>query len=167
MKYIVLDPSGNFIDGKGHTGVAVLQGEDWKNLKSYTIYASHYETRHAYWKDILDKIVEECSTALHSIVIIESFMIRSSGFMLGKMPETIRLIGFLEYALEEYGIDYVFQTPSQAKSRFKETHLIKHIPNFEYRPSTQRYYLNGKICSDHARDALKHLLYYKRYKEHV
>ena len=46
----------------------------------------------------------------------------------------------------------------------KDEKLPKYIPNLELRPNG-RYYLDNKIINDHIRDALKHLLYYKRYGE--
>jgi hypothetical protein len=89
-------------------------------------------------------------------------MIRTQGFLLGKMPETIQLIGALRWELDSRGIEYHFQTPTQAKSRFKDDDLPKYIPGFEKRING-RYYLNGKQVNDHIRDALKHLLYFTRY----
>jgi hypothetical protein len=64
-----------------------------------------------------------------------------------------------------YDIPYYFQNASQAKTRFKDEQLPNYIPNLELR-DTGRYYLNGKLINDHERDALKHLLYFKRYKEY-
>ena len=88
-------------------------------------------------------------------------MIRNNGFLIGKMPETILFIGALVWELERYKINYVFQTPTQAKSRFKDENLDRYIPNFEKRNGY--YYLNNKRTNDHVRDSLKHLLYYKKY----
>ena len=82
---------------------------------------------------------------------------------MGKMPETIRLIGALEFKLESHGIDCYLQTPTQAKARFKDNDLPRYIPGFEKRING-RYYLNGKQINDHIRDALKHLLYFMKYK---
>jgi hypothetical protein len=90
-------------------------------------------------------------------------MIRTQGFLMGKMPETIQLIGALRWHLDQENVPYIFQTPTQAKSRFKDDDLPKYIANFEKRPNG-RYYLNNKQINDHIRDALKHLLYYMRYK---
>ena len=166
MKYIVLDPSGNFEDGKGHTGIAILQGDDWDTLRTVSIYAKNYATRHDYWRAVVDTVLDVCPVGGPvPLVIMESFTIRSNGYMIGKMPETIRLIGCLEYVLDRISVPYVFQMPSQAKSRFNDHSLTVHIPALKYNAATNRYYLNGKVCNDHVRDALKHLLYFKRYKE--
>lgn len=161
--FIFVDPSGSFNEGKGHTAIAEMYEDDWSTLKTYTIAAKDYKTRFEYWNAIILKILY----SYHGLddkptVIIESFMIRNNGYLMGKMPETILLIGALSHALEAWGIDYHYQTPTQAKSRFKDEYLHKYIPNFEKRDNG-RYYLNGKLTNDHIRDALKHLLYYKRY----
>ena len=57
-----------------------------------------------------------------------------------------------------------FQSPSSAKTRFKDELLEKYIPELERR-ANGRYYLHDKQINDHMRDALKHLLFYKGYKE--
>jgi hypothetical protein len=80
---------------------------------------------------------------------------------MGTMPETIMLIGALTWELEKDKIPYIFQTPSQAKVRFKDEILLRKVPNMTY--LNNRYYLNGKMTNDHVRDSLKHLLYYINY----
>ena len=169
MKYIFIDPSGSFNEGKGHTGIVSIKDNDWTTLKYKSLAAKDYSTRHEYWHAIMLTVHEltffedpEPRTNLDTKVIIESFMIRTQGFLMGKMPETIQLIGALEYKLEDHGIDYFLQTPTQAKSRFKDIDLPRHIPGFEKRVNG-RYYLNSKQVNDHIRDALKHLLYFTKY----
>lgn len=172
MKYIFVDPSGNFNEGKGHTGIACIEDFNWDTLKYISITANKYKTRLDYWKAIMGYIHDNIfygdtpSTAENTLVIIESFTIRTQGFLLGKMPETIQFIGALEFILELYNVKYVLQTPSQAKSRFKDEDLAKYIPNFEKR-GNGRYYLKTKIVNDHVRDALKHLLYFMKYKKEI
>lgn len=163
MKYIFIDPSGNFEDGKGHTGIATMIDDDWSTLKVTSLAAKNYKTRLDYWKAIIT-VVQTLIVVAHNnaTVIIESFQIRTNGFLIGKMPETIMLIGAIVWELEQVDIPYKFQTPTQAKSRFKDESLPRYIPNLELR-ANKRYYLNGKMINDHVRDALKHLLYFKRY----
>lgn len=166
MKYVVVDPSGSFSEGKGHTGMAYMQEDDWASLETISVGASAFDSRHHYWTMVRENILGYVSRdPENTIVIIESFMIRNNGFLIGSMPETIRLIGFLEYELEARSVRYTFQTPSQAKARFKDNDLCRCIPGMSYKSSTNRYYLNGRMCNDHVRDALKHLLYFKRYQE--
>lgn len=169
MKYIFVDPSGSFNEGKGHTGIAIIKDDDWSTLEYKSIAAKDFDTRFEYWSAIMSyihlntfHISPEVEPWKNTKVIIESFMIRTQGFLMGKMPETIQLIGALEYKVESHGMEYILQTPTQAKSRFKDDDLPKYIPGFEKRPNG-RYYLNGKQVNDHIRDALKHLLYFMRY----
>jgi hypothetical protein len=161
MRYIFVDPSGSFNEGKGHTGIASINS-DLTDLKTLSIAASHYTSRHEYWDVIMSTILNEWHD-YSDVVIIESFMIRTQGFLLGKMPETIQFIGALCWELEKLNIKYVLQTPTQAKSRFKDDDLPKYIPNLEKRDNG-RYYLDNKQINDHIRDALKHLLYYTKYR---
>lgn len=161
MKYIFVDPSGSFNEGKGHTGIAIITDNDWSTLEYKSIAAKDYPDRHSYWT----AIIHEVRDLVHeNHVVIESFMIRTQGFLMGKMPETIQFIGALEYALEHAHIPYSLQTPTQAKSRFEDNSLSRYIPGFEKRPNG-RYYLNGKQVNDHIRDALKHLLYFMKYRK--
>lgn len=159
----VIDPSGNFNSGKGKTGISYIQYDDatnqllWDTLRLDTVSAKSFNTRHEYWAEIMRKA--------HGAnkVIIESFMIRTEGFLMGTMPETIMLIGALTWELEKDKIPYTFQTPSQAKVRFKEEVLLRKVPKLTYNSVTNRYYLDGKLTNDHVRDSLKHLLYYVTY----
>jgi hypothetical protein len=162
MNYIFVDPSGSFSEGKGHTGIACTNGS-LNDIFTKSIEAKHYDTRHDYWKAIIDYILELRET-IDDIVIIESFMIRTEGFLMGKMPETIQFIGALCWELEKHFVKYTLQTPTSAKSRFKDDMLPRYIPGFEKRDNG-RYYLNGHITNDHIRDALKHLLFYMKYRK--
>lgn len=164
MKYVFVDPSGSYNEGKGHTGIASIEDMDWTTLKYKSLAAKDYSTRHEYWMAVIEAIGDSTSKSEDLEVIIESFMIRTQGFLMGKMPETIQFIGALEFILEECDIKYSLQTPTQAKSRFKDDDLPRYIPGFEKRPNG-RYYLNGKQVNDHIRDALKHLLYFIKYRK--
>lgn len=159
MRYVAVDPSGSFNEGKGHTGISIIDDWNWDTLETISYSAKSYPDRHTYWKTIMDTATKTCKDV---IVIIESFVVRSNGFLVGKMPETSLLIGALVYECERLGIPYIFQSPSQAKTRFKDEYLGKYIPNYERRDNGY-YYLNGIRINDHIRDSLKHLLYFMKY----
>jgi hypothetical protein len=157
----VIDPSGNYNSGKGKTGISYVVYDEstnellWDTLRMDTVSAKNYTTRHDYWAEIMRK-----ANGANEL-IIESFMIRSEGFLVGTMPETIMLIGALTWELEKLKIPYIFQTPSQAKVRFKNEVLLRKVPNFTQ--VGDRFYFNGKQTNDHMRDSLRHLLYYTHY----
>jgi hypothetical protein len=171
MLCVVIDPSGSFNEGKGHTGIAYIKDNDWTKVGTLSVSAKDYQSRHDYWEAVMraafkDSLDNADVTPEELTVVIESFVIRTNGFTLGKMPETIQFIGAMVWELENLGVSkIVFQTPSQAKTRFADTQLPDYIPNL-VKEENGFYYLNGKRINDHVRDALKHLLFFKRYGEY-
>ena len=167
----VIDPSGSFNEGKGHTGIAHIYENDWNRVETHSVTAKDYASRHDYWNAVMEtafkNLLKNPSVKPEDItVVIESFVIRTNGFTVGKMPETIQFIGAMVWELENLGITkIIFQTPSQAKTRFSDEQLTIHIPNL-IKEENGFYYLNGKRINDHVRDALKHLLFFKRYGEY-
>lgn len=169
MLYVAIDPSGSFNEGKGHTGIAQLWEGEWDKLGMCSVSAKDYATRHDYWNAVMDVAVKNFLTTGTGItpdditVVIESFVIRTNGFTVGKMPETIQFIGAMVWEFENLGIkNIVFQTPSQAKTRFPDERLPDYIPGLT-KEDNGFYYIRGKRINDHTRDALKHLLFYRRY----
>lgn len=165
MITLTIDPSGNFEEGKGHTGIAGMSNSDWSTVFTKSVNAKDFDSRYEYWTAVRHVIQDIHASGEKFQVVIESYVTRMNGFTIGKMPETAMLIGVLVYYCEQCGIPYYFQNPSQAKTRFKDPMLPKYIPGLELNEHG-RYYLNGKLTNDHERDALKHLLYFKRYKEY-
>jgi hypothetical protein len=165
MRTIAIDPSGNFEEGKGHTGIAVIDDCDWENVKVLGVNAKDYTSRHRYWNGVLSAISAQCDVPAK--VVIESYVTRMNGFTIGKQSETAMLIGVIVWNLEKWEIPYEFQAPSAAKTRFKDELLPKYYPKLQLDTSTgkNRYLYDGRLISDHIRDAMKHLLYFKRYKE--
>ena len=139
-KYVFVDPSGSFNEGKGHTAIATMLDDDWTSLTTQTVAAKDYTSQFDYWRGIINAVFDEFITGdVENIVIIESFMIRNNGYLIGKMPETILFIGALIHQLDCVKIKYIFQTPTQAKSRFKDEALSKYIPNFEKRSNGRAF----------------------------
>lgn len=166
MRTIAIDPSGNFEEGKGHTGIAIIDDADWENVKVLSISAKDFPSRHAYWSEIVQTLAKWCA-GKPARVVVESYVTRMNGFTIGKQSETAMVLGVIVYELEELGVPFYFQAPSAAKTRFKDELLPKYYPKLVLDISTgkHRYLYDGTLISDHIRDAMKHLLYFKRYKE--
>lgn len=166
MKIILaIDPSGNFEEGKGHTGLA-WSYNSWDGVNVISINAKKYTKRVDYWKAIVSYIddLHDKKLAGHDVhVVIEKYVTRSNGFTTGKVSETAMLIGVLTYWCEVWCIPYTMQSPSQAKTRYNDEQLCKLFPALEQRGN--RYYLGGICTNDHERDALRHLAFYKNYME--
>ena len=168
MIILAIDPSGDFEAGKGKTGFAFVNTQNFeKSLRVMSLKASKFPNKYDYWKQIIG-IVEYAHNAAATLdenfhVVIESFVVRNNGFTTGTMPETIRLIGALEFMLLERGIPYTFQTPSSVKTRFNNDVLLKYIPSLIQEGNY--FKLKGHVINDHERDALRHLMFYKKYKK--
>lgn len=162
---LAIDPSGNFEEGKGHTGIAYMFG-NWDTVSVATVNAKNFTRRIYYWDAVLAKIHDlidrrDKGDAIH--VVVEKYVTRSNGFTTGKVSETAMLLGLIVYTCEKYNIPYTLQTPSQAKTRYSDDALCKLFTHMELKGN--RYYLNTRCTNDHERDALRHLAFYKNYME--
>lgn len=162
---LAIDPSGNFTDGKGHTGIAWWYNS-WENVTTLSINAKNSPRRVDYWNKVVDcieSLKKSKDTGCEVHVVMEKYVTRSNGFTTGKVSETAMLIGVLTYLCETYDIPYTMQSPSQAKTRYSDDQLCKIYDNLEKRGN--RFYLNNRCINDHERDALRHLAFYKNYME--
>lgn len=101
-----LDPSGNFEDGKGHTGLVLVgvTDEGYKVIHKETIRADKFDTRIEYWKAHMDVLDPELD-----LVIVEDFMLYphiNQGF---SYMETPRVLGIIEMQADLFDIPFVFQ----------------------------------------------------------
>ena len=154
MRFIAMDPSGNFLEGKGQTGWVIIN--DGKIESFGQIRAQDYETREQYWKAHTHLWVE------HSIcdVVIEDFRLykNKAHSQTNSEMETSKLIGYLEmYSYSEY-MTLHKQMASQAKARFKDKILLH--KGYVTKDSNGRLYINGVNVSRHIVDALRHALFY-------
>ena len=154
-----LDPSGNFKDGKGKTGLVVARTSDtgYAILFKDTIDAKDFDTRLQFWAAHLDAMDQELD-----VIVIEDFMLYphiKQGF---SYMETPRLLGVMEMHAHMLDIPVVFQRAVDVSGLKEEVLVNRGI--LEKRKG--RYWHNKKIYKDHERSALKHFLrwYEKEYK---
>lgn len=164
-RIVAVDPSGNFENGHGHTGIAYMtvigDAPKWNSACCTSISAKEYPSRHEYWKAILSKILD--LTTPDDILVLEKYVVRNNGFTIGKAPETAMLLGVLVYEINEQDptIRIVEQTPAQAKRRFTDTILEGTFPGLVQKSG--RWYMNEQLINEHCRDALRHLAYCVNY----
>lgn len=155
-----LDPSGNFEDGKGHTGLVVAKvSEDGYDIVfKDTIRAYRFDTRTEYWSANMDAI----DLGL-DLVIMEDFMLYphvKQGF---SYMETPRLLGILEMHASILDIPIVLQRAVDISVLTDEVLINRGI----LEKKKNRLWHKGKIYNDHERSALKHfLLWYNKEKKH-
>lgn len=152
MKIMAIDPSGNFNEGKGTTGIAYF--EDNKLIKTLDIKAKEYQSQMSYWWSVRAKVFKYKP----DILVIESFeLFADKGKELtGSEFETAQLIGILKSCAGVFpprAKQVVMQKPS-IKSRYPDELLIKKgiiNKDNEYSP--------------HIKDAIRHGLYYINFKQ--
>lgn len=150
-----IDPSGNWLDGKGKTGLvlAEVDEEGFKVILKETIRAKDYESHLDYWEAHMD-----CLDPGLDKVIVEDFILYPSNKMWSYL-ETPRLIGVLQMHAHLLDIPMVLQRATEVHMFNEEVLINRGI--LEKRRG--RYWHDNRIYNDHERSALKHLLrWYKK-----
>jgi hypothetical protein len=153
--FIAIDPSGNFNEGKGITGYAIFKDNILTEIGD--IRSENYNNQMDYWKDILEL------TKLKDFVVCESYKLQPTKSMAQSWStlETPQLIGALRYYCWQYNTPIIFQDPS-SKVRFSDEILIK-LGTLERK--NKLYLWQGLKTNDHMRDAMRHGLYYLKYRK--
>lgn len=159
MTYLVFDPSGNFKEGKGTSGVAIFK--DGEPAEIFEIKADNFDSADAYW----DAHVTEIATRLPDQVIMEGYRLYNHKGMKASTQansdlETPQLLGVLKHTCFSMVIPYRIQYAADVKTRWSDKVLVN-LGILEERNG--RYYFKGKMTNAHMRDALRHGLHYGRY----
>ena len=159
MRFIAMDPSGNFVEGKGQTGWVIINNGQIESFGQ--IRAKDYRSREEYWKAHEDLIEER---QLISIVIEDFRLYKNKAHsQTNSEMETSKLIGYLEMYAYKSGLSFNKQMASQAKSRFKDKILLH--KGYITKDQNGRLYINAVNVSRHIVDALRHALFYLLIKE--
>ena len=154
MRFIAMDPSGNFLEGKGQTGWVIINNTQIECFGQ--IRAKDYESREEYWKAHTDLIEERELTR----IVIEDFRLYKSKAhsQTNSEMETSKLLGYIEMYSYNSHLTLKKQIASQAKSRFKDKILL--YKGYVTKDQNGRVYINAVNVSRHIVDALRHALFY-------
>jgi hypothetical protein len=157
IKVLSLDPSGNYNEGSGTTGYAVF--EDGNITEFGTISASDFSTIEGYWSQ------HETLLAIHrpNVVVCESFRLfaHKAKQQTWSQMETPQLIGYLRMTCWKRNIKTIFQSP-QDKIRVADP-ILEKMGVLEKRG--KNYYCMSKPTNLHIRDAIRHGVFYNRYRK--
>lgn len=162
------DPSGNFHEGSGTTGIALLVDGQLKDLDD--ISAKRYDCRESYWDahvQHLQRILEKADGNLE--VVMESYQLyhhrgQRAQSQANSFLETPQLIGTLSYICWKNKISLTLQAASRVKKRWADQILV-HEGLIEKKGN--RHYFNGSVLNSHKKDALRHAMHYWRYGRRV
>jgi hypothetical protein len=159
MKLVLaIDPSGNFTEGKGTTGWAVVS-TDKKVISCGQILAEHYETKFDYWRAVLNII----KFTKFDYIVVEDFLLYKdkSQSQINSRFETPKLIGIIELLCNDLGIKCNLQRAVDVKTRWKDDILV--FKNWIQR-NGNKYYAGGVLISEHIRDAIRHGVHFVTFK---
>jgi hypothetical protein len=164
MKVIALDPSGNFKEGKGTTGICIMEDGVPKRLDH--VEAKDFKTTMDYWDFIITVLIIEKPDH----IVMEGYRLYNHKGMSAKTQansdlETPQLIGAIKYWCYFNSIPLTIQYAADVKTRWSEEVLVRlGYLTHELKGGKNFYYFNGKSAISHHRDSLKHALHYWRYK---
>jgi hypothetical protein len=157
IKVLSFDPSGNYNEGKGTTGWALFDNDEL--VEFGTISAADCCSLEGYFSE------HETLIAIKqpSIIVCESFKLfaHKQKAQTWSQMETPQLIGYLRMVCWKRKIKLVFQNP-QDKIRVVDSVLEK-MGVLEKR--NKNYYCMNKATNLHIRDAIRHGVYFHRYRK--
>lgn len=161
MRILSYDPSGNSNhdqgnEGWGTTGVAI---EKDGVIRLDEVKSKEFDSTLDYWLGVVDYVL----VYKPDYVVIEGYKLynhkgMSANTQANSTLMTSQLIGAIRMACYVRDIPVTIQYASDVKTRWSEQ-VLQHSGILDH-----RNYFNGSQTNAHKRDALKHLLHFKKYK---
>lgn len=158
---LALDPSGNFEEGKGTTGICGFLCKENCIDFSTEIHASAFESKEAYWQAHTNFIQSVVERLPNTVVIIEDFTLdprRALQQSHSKM-ETPKLIGILQLYCKQNNIPYKMQRAVEVKNRWAD-HILEY-KKYIIKKNRMHYLSNkDRPISRHCKDAIRHAVHF-------
>jgi hypothetical protein len=160
---IALDPSGNFKEGKGTTGIfhAWSTGEIHKVAE---LKASDYDSAEDYWEAHIRLLGSVFEVAGDLEVVMEGFKLygHKSKQQTNSEFETPMLIGVIRYWCHISGVPLKIQFASDVKTRWSDS-VLEAKGIIEIRNGKRYLVATGQALNNHKTDALRHGMHYITY----
>lgn len=161
---VALDPSGNFTEGNGTTGICELNGE---MAEVREIHAGKYKSAEEYWNvhiKYLESILfwEDKKFEL----VMEGYRLygHKSDTQVNSTLETPQLIGVIRYWCYANNVPLKIQYAVEVKNRWSDSVLEKK-GIIEIVNKRRKLISSGQWLNNHKTDALRHALHYQRYNK--
>ena len=175
---LAIDPSGNFEEGKGTTGLALFDTKLNAIISTKVVDARNYPDQLGFWDDIVNemmKCIDDCDDGVH--VVIEDYLLYASkaSAQTNSRFETPQLIGALKYVLHGIMIPFSFQRAVDVKNRWTDKILEHHgyiklvdaeAKGYSHCHGYSSYALpiNDQRLMSHELDAIRHAVHYATFK---
>lgn len=162
MRYILgIDPSGSFHEGKGTTGLAVLDSVKNKIIYTGYIFANNFGSQEEYFQAHLQWILDSVQRYDRDCVIsLEDYVIYSTHARshINTHCETSQLIGLLKWFIWTINIKLNMRPAAAVMNRFSNK-ILEHA-GYIYQEKG-RWYTPGKDTPlyEHEIDAIRHCVY--------
>mgnify|MGYP001025335720 CR=1 FL=1 len=159
MKYKIVgvDPSGSYNEGKGTTGIAILDFEG-KLENHFTVNAQDYDSQIQYWQAVLDTL-ETLMCTIPMVLSVEDYVLyaNSAKAQINSEMETSKLIGAITVLAHNEGVKMYIRNASQVVNRWSNKILLHkkliHMNGNRYVDDT------GAPINRHCLDALRHAVH--------
>lgn len=166
IRYVIgVDPSGNFIEGKGTTGIAVYDIKNDRIIHVAYVSAKFSTSQIGYWSEVietLDQLVFKYGSR-RSVLAVEDYLLyaNTAKSQINSTFETPQLIGVIKFFFKDI-CPVLFRNANTAKTRWTDDILTR--KKYLLVDKKLGYYIineDGVMTQviEHSRDAVRHALY--------
>ena len=157
---IALDPSGNWNEGKGTTGICKMS-DDGLVLGVDEIHAGNFDSPEAYWNFHI-MVLKSFHPGID--VVMEGFRLYETkkNEQVNSQFETPQLIGVIRHWCHTNNVNLKITYAVEVKTRWTDDILER--KGYIYKKGNRRYLTaTDQLLNNHKTDALRHALHYYRY----
>lgn len=154
---IALDPSGNWNEGKGTTGICIMWSRGELH-KVHELQAEKFKSPEAYWDAHISYLgAFEGDGGLE--VVMEGFRLygHKSKEQTNSQFETPQLIGVIRHWCYVNDVPLKIQYATEVKTRWSDDILLK--KEIIWKRNNVRYFKN-QVLNNHKTDAIRHAMHY-------
>lgn len=155
---IIFDPSGNWNEGKGTTGICYA----WSKGELYRVgelEAKKFDSPEAYWDEHIKLLENHLKVVGDLEVVMEGFRLygHKSKEQTNSQFETPQLIGIIRHWCYKNEIPLKIQYAVEVKNRWSDEILLKN--EIITKKGSVRYFKN-QVLNNHKTDAIRHAMHY-------
>lgn len=166
IRYVIgVDPSGNFNEGKGTTGIAVYDIKTDRIIHVGYVSAKYSTSQIGYWASVieaLDQLVFKYGSR-RSVLAVEDYLLyaNTAKAQINSTFETPQLIGVIKFYFRDI-CRVLFRNANTAKTRWTDDLLVR--KKYLLIDKKIGYYIineDGVMTQviEHSRDAIRHAIY--------
>ena len=158
---VALDPSGNFTEGNGTTGLCMLN-EEMSRVADIT--ATMYDSAEAYWHAHINYLEGSLELYPEMEVVMEGYRLygHKAATQINSTLETPQLIGVVKYWCFAHDVPLKIQYAADVKKRWSDSVLEK-VGGMGIIARRSKLISSGQWLNNHKTDALRHAMHYQRY----